>query len=223
MTQTLTLTFDVQINLIAALNLFVLVTAPVPAGILLTNRPEGQRGPVDFGPLCCDWYSFCCFQLHPGNIYGSSLGRRGLVQWAAQIDSGALCCLYCLQDFALWKGHISLQDLLLNCECWELVNLTLYFQSCVLNINAVPATPDFTTVQPFIWLLQLGQINKMGSVFIKPQFYSFSIREVETFGHGKNNWSDTGGIFNPLDSVAATFFHLRITGKQCLFVQRCNH
>lgn len=103
MTRTLTLglTLDLQIDVIAAPSLLLLVIASVPAGILLTNSPEGQRRPVDFGPFCCDWYSFRCFQHHPGDIYGSLLGRRHLVQWAAQIDRGTLSHLYCLQDFAL--------------------------------------------------------------------------------------------------------------------------
>lgn len=121
MTQRLTLavTLDLQIDVIAELSLFLLVFASVPAGILLTDRREGQRWPIDFGPFWCDWYSFRCFQHHPGDIYGSSLGRHRLAQWTAQIDRGVLCHLYCLQDFALWKGDISLQDMLFICECYS--------------------------------------------------------------------------------------------------------
>lgn len=53
MTQRLTLavTLDLQIDVIAELSLFLLVFASVPAGILLTDRREGQRRPIDCGPF----------------------------------------------------------------------------------------------------------------------------------------------------------------------------
>lgn len=63
----------------------------------------------------------------------------------------------------------------------------------------------------------------MGSVFIRPRFHSFSIREGERFRPGKNNRSDAVAIFNPLDSVAAVAFRLIIAGKKCLSVQEFNH
>lgn len=104
---------------------------------------------------------------------------------------------------------------------WELrvrVNLTLYCQRRVLDINAVPAAPDFTTVQPLIGFLQLGQRKRMHSVSIRPQLHSSSIREGERFRPGKNNRFDTGDILNPSDSVAGVSFHPRITAKKCLSV-----
>lgn len=48
---TLAVTLDLQIDVIAELSLFLLVFASVPAGILLTDRREGQRRPIDFGPF----------------------------------------------------------------------------------------------------------------------------------------------------------------------------
>lgn len=45
------LTLDLQINVIAAVDVSQRVGASIPACIIPNNRPEEQRRPVDFGPF----------------------------------------------------------------------------------------------------------------------------------------------------------------------------